>query len=85
MLSNLEFNWLTDSPRASLALVLVWINLSIKLSKLDFIKGVVEVDNMGEHGIGNPKGLNDLGKDGWVEDLELYRKNFDDSSTSDCK
>ena len=38
-LSNLEFNWLMDSKRASLVFVWVWINLSIKISKLDFCGG----------------------------------------------
>jgi len=46
------------------------------------VEGVVEVDIVGEHGIGNPEGLNDLGKDG---DLELCRKNWDDSSIPDYK
>jgi len=35
---------------------------------------VEEVDIVGEHSIGNPEGLNDLGKDGEVEDLGLCRK-----------
>jgi len=57
-----------------LVLVWGWINLSIKLSKLDFMKGMVEVNIVGEHGVENSKGLSDLGKDGQIEDLELYRK-----------
>ena len=35
----------------------------------------MEVDIVGEDVIGNPEGLNNLGNDGEVEDLELYRKN----------
>jgi len=38
------------------------------------MEGVVEVDIVGKHGIENPEGLNDLVKDGEVEDLGLYRK-----------
>jgi len=38
-------------------------------------RAAVQVDVVGEHGIGNPKGLNDLGKDGEMEDLGLYRRN----------
>ena len=34
----------------------------------------MEVDIMREHGIGNPKGLNDLAKDGKVGDLGICRK-----------
>ena len=45
----------------------------------------MEGDIVEEHGIENPEGLNDLRKDGEVEDLELHRKNWDDSSTPDCK
>jgi len=45
----------------------------------------VEVDIVGEYGSGNPEGFNDLGKDGGMEYLEFYRKNWDDSSTPDCK
>jgi len=30
---------------------------------------------MGEQSNGNSEGLNNLGKDGEVEDLEFYRKN----------
>ena len=48
------------------------------------MKGVVEVDIVEEHGIGNVKGLNDLGEDGEVEDLGPCRKNWDDPSTQDC-
>jgi len=39
------------------------------------VEGVVEVNIMREHDIRNPKGLNNLGKDGEVEDLGLYMKN----------
>jgi len=45
----------------------------------------VEGDIVEEHDIGNLEGLNDLEKDGEVEDLGFYRKNWDDSSTSNCK
>jgi len=38
------------------------------------MKGMVEVNIVGEHGVENSKGLSDLGKDGQIEDLELYRK-----------
>jgi len=41
------------------------MNLSVKLSKLDFCGEVVEVDTMGEQCIGNPKDLNDLGMVRW--------------------
>jgi len=50
-----------------------------------FVEGVVEGDILEEHDIGNPEGLNDLEKDGEVEDLGFHRKNWDDSSTPDCK
>jgi len=46
---------------------------------------VVKGDIVEEHGIRNPEGLNDLEKDGEVEDLGFYRKNWGDSSTPDCK
>ena len=45
----------------------------------------MEGDIMEEHGIGNSEGLNSLEKDGEVEDLRFYRKNWDDSSTPDFK
>jgi len=40
---------------------------------------VVEANIVGDHGIGNPEGLNDLGNDGEVEDLGPYRRNWDGS------
>jgi len=49
------------------------------------VKGVAKVDIMGDQDIGSSEGLNDVGKDGEVEDLRLYRKNWDDSSTPNCK
>ena len=45
----------------------------------------MEVDIVGQHGNGNLEGLNDLGKDSEVEDLGVYRENWDDSPTPDCK
>jgi len=44
----------------------------------------VEVDMVGEHGPGNPEGLNDLGEDGEEGDFGLCRKNWDGSSTPNC-
>ena len=53
--------------------------------QVGFLWGVVKGDIVEEHGIRNPEGLNDLEKDGEVEDFRFYRKNWDDSSTPDCK
>ena len=44
----------------------------------------MDVDIAGEHSVETRDGLNDLEKHGKVEDLELYRKTWDDSSTSNC-